>query len=100
MSEAAEIMENGDDYILVDVRTPEEYAAGHIPGAILIPNQTITEAVAEELPDKDQTILVYCRSGSRSQQAAKKLADLGYTNMVEIGGINSWTGDIQTGNQP
>ena len=95
-AEAAELMQQENDYIILDVRTQKEYAEGHIPDAICIPNETIGDAEITALPDKNQFILVYCRSGNRSKQAAQKLADLGYTNIVEFGGINSWTGDVVT----
>lgn len=94
--EAASVMETEEDFLILDVRTPEEFAAGHIPGAINIPNETIG---TEEIPDlsrKDQKILVYCRSGNRSRQACGKLAKLGYTNLLEFGGINTWTGPVVT----
>lgn len=94
MEEAKVIIEEEKGYIIVDVRTPDEFADKHIPNAINIPNETIgTEEIAG-LPDKDQKILVYCRSGNRSKQAAEKLVKLGYTNVVEIGGINDWKGEI------
>ena len=94
MEEAKIIMDEEKGYIILDVRTPDEFADKHIPNAINIPNETIgTEEIAG-LPDKDQKILVYCRSGNRSKQAAEKLVKLGYTNVVEIGGINDWTGEI------
>ena len=79
------------------VEVPEEFADKHIPGAVNIPNETITAEEIPELPDKDQLILVYCRSGNRSKQASKKLAALGYTNVVEFGGINSWPGETVSG---
>ena len=94
MNEAVEMMETEKDYIILDVRTIEEYEEGHIPGAICVPNETIGENVIEELPDKGQVILVYCRSGNRSKQAATKLAEQGYTNIYEFGGIIDWTGEI------
>lgn len=95
MEEAKIIMDEEKGYIIVDVRTPDEFADKHIPNAINIPNETIgTEEIAG-LPDKDQKILVYCRSGNRSKQAAEKLVKIGYTNVVEIGGINDWTGEIE-----
>ena len=97
--EAARRMKEETDFILLDVRTQEEYAQAHIPGAICIPNETIGEEAPPELPDKAQLILVYCRSGNRSRQAAGKLAKLGYTNIVEFGGINSWTGETVSGNE-
>ena len=93
-TEAVSLMEKETDYILLDVRRPDEYAQGHIPGAINIANETIGTTAPSELPRKDQLILIYCRSGNRSKQAAAKLAALGYTNIVEFGGINSWTGEI------
>ena len=97
--EAARRMKEETDFILLDVRTQEEYAQTHIPGAICIPNETIGEDAPPELPDKAQLILVYCRSGNRSRQAAGKLAKLGYTNVVEFGGINSWSGETVSGNE-
>ena len=97
--EAAAMMEEETDYIILDVRTQEEYEAAHIPGAICIPNETIGTGDIPELPDKDQLILVYCRSGNRSKQASEKLAKQGYTNIVEFGGINSWTGEIVSGSE-
>lgn len=90
---AAQLMEDYDDEIVLDVRTPEEYAEAHIPGAINVPNEKIGEEPIAELPDKDQIILVYCRSGNRSKEAAQKLADQGYTNVIEFGGINDWHGE-------
>ncbi|MDO4740691.1 MAG: rhodanese-like domain-containing protein [Eubacteriales bacterium] len=96
MPEAVEMMAQEKDYIILDVRTEEEFAAGHIPGAVLLPNETIGDEPPEELPDKEQLILVYCRSGNRSKQASEKLVGLGYRNIVEFGGINSWPGEIVT----
>ena len=95
--EAAALMDTEDNYIILDVRTETEYAEGHIPNAVCIPNETIGTSEISELPDKQQLILVYCRSGNRSKQAASKLAALGYTNVVEFGGINNWTGDTVSG---
>ena len=92
--EAAQLMQEETGFVLLDVRTQEEYASGHIPGAICISNETIGSEEIPELPDKDQLILVYCRSGNRSKQASQKLAEQGYTNVVEFGGINGWTGEI------
>ena len=80
--------------VIVDVRTKGEYEAGHIPGAILIPNESITDRKPEHLPDMNQVILVYCRSGNRSKQAAQKLANMGYKKVYEFGGINTWNGKI------
>ena len=94
--EAVQVMAQEKDYIILDVRTQPEYDAGHIPGAILIPNETIGAQAPSELPDKNQLILVYCRSGNRSKQASEKLVKLGYSNIVEFGGINSWKGEIVT----
>ena len=94
--EAVNIMQTEENYVILDVRTAQECASGHIPGAALLPNETIGTEDILLLPDKDQLILVYCRSGNRSKQAAEKLAQLGYTNIVEFGGINSWTGKIVT----
>ena len=92
-ADAAALMESASDYILLDVRTQAEYDQGHIPGAVCIPNETIGTEEIPALPDKDQLILVYCRSGNRSKQAAQKLAEQGYTNIVEFGGILSWPGE-------
>lgn len=94
--EAVNIMQTEENYVILDVRTAQEFASGHIPGAVLLPNETIGTEDIPLLPDQDQLILVYCRSGNRSKQAAEKLAQLGYTNIVEFGGINSWTGEIVT----
>lgn len=94
--EAKQMMQQDDGHVIVDVRRPDEFAAGHIPGAICIPNETIGSDQPEELPDLAQVILVYCRSGNRSKQAAQKLADLGYTNVYEFGGIITWPGEIVT----
>ena len=97
MDEAITMMEEESGYIILDVRTPEEFAERHIPGAINIPNETISTEEIPELPNKDQLILVYCRSGNRSKQASEKLVALGYTNIVEFGGINDWPGKTVTG---
>ena len=93
MDEAVTMMAEETDYIILDVRTPEEFAEKHIPNAINVPNETIGENEIPELPRKDQLILVYCRSGNRSKQASEKLVKLGYTNIYEFGGINDWTGE-------
>ncbi len=93
MEEAVVMMEEESGYIILDVRTPEEFEEKHIPGAVNIPNETINTEEIPDLPDKEQLILVYCRSGNRSKQASEKLADLGYTNIVEFGGINDWEGE-------
>lgn len=94
MDEAIALMEEESEYIILDVRTPEEFFQKHIPGAINIPNETIGTEEIPELPHKEQLILVYCRSGNRSKQASEKLAALGYTNIVEFGGIIDWPGEV------
>jgi len=96
MTDAVTMMEEETGYLILDVRTPEEFAEKHIPGAINVPNEVIGTEEVPELPDKDQLILVYCRSGNRSKQASEKLAALGYTNIVEFGGINDWPGETVT----
>ena len=93
--EAARMMKIERDYIILDVRTAEEFADGHIPGAVNIPNEEIGTAEIAKLPNKSQLILVYCKSGRRSKLAAEKLAKLGYTNIVEFGGILDWKGEIE-----
>lgn len=93
MEEAVSIMEDESGYIILDVRTPEEFGEKHIPGAVNIPNEAIGTEEIFQLPDKEQLILVYCRSGNRSKQASGKLVALGYTNIVEFGGINDWPGE-------
>ena len=93
--EAKQIMDNEEGYFILDVRTQEEYDASHIPGAILIPYTQIEEKVDEMLPDKDQLILVYCRSGRRSKIAAEALVELGYTNIKEFGGIIDWPYEVE-----
>lgn len=98
MEEAITMMEE-ETGIILDVRTAQEYSEKHIPGAINIANESIGTEDIPELPDKDQLILVYCRSGNRSKQAAEKLVKLGYTNIIEIGGINSWPGETVTGDK-
>lgn len=94
--EASKMMELDDGHIIVDVRRQDEYDEGHIPGAICIPNESIGCDSPEDLPDYDQIILIYCRSGRRSKEAAGKLAGMGYTNIYEFGGILDWMGDIVT----
>ena len=95
---AKEMMTRDDGHVIVDVRRQDEYDAGHIPGAILIPNESIGTEQPKELPDLDQIILIYCRSGNRSKQASDKLIRMGYTNIYDFGGINTWTGEIVSGN--
>lgn len=94
MDEAKTLMEKEEGYILLDVRTKGEYESGYIPGAINIPLSDIDEKIISFLPDKSQMILVYCRSGNRSREASDKLSKLGYSNVLEIGGINAWKGEI------
>ena len=93
MDEAVTMMAQETDYIILDVRRPDEFAAGHIPNAINVPNESIGTSDIPELPDKDQLIMVYCRSGRRSKEASEKLVKLGYTNIVEFGGIIDWKGE-------
>lgn len=93
--EAKERMDKDDQIIILDVRTEEEYHEGHIPQAMVIPNEMISTEPLEELPDKDQEILVYCRSGNRSAQAAKKLIKAGYTQVYDFGGMNDWPFDTE-----
>ena len=95
MDEAVALMEQETGYIILDVRRPDEYAAGHISNAVNVANESIGVDEIPELPSKDQLILVYCRSGRRSKEAAEKLVALGYTNVVEFGGILDWTGEIE-----
>ena len=95
MEDAKQIFQEKGDYLIVDVRRADEFAEGHIPGAINIANEDILSAEPAELPDKDQVIYVYCRSGNRSKQASAKLAAMGYTNIVECGGILDWTGEVE-----
>ena len=93
---AKEMMQADDGHIIVDVRRQDEYDSGHIPGSILIPNESIGTEQPKELPDLDQIILIYCRSGRHSKEASQKLADMGYTHIYEFGGIIDWTGEIVT----
>ena len=95
MDEAVNMMAQETGYIILDVRRPDEYADGHIPNAINVPNESIGTDEIPELPDKDQLIMVYCRSGRRSKEASEKLVKLGYTNIVEFGGILDWKGEIE-----
>ncbi len=94
--EAKKKMDEGESDVLLDVRTQSEYNEGHIPGAILIPDTEIKDRAEKELADKDAVILVYCRSGRRSKLAAQALADLGYTNIYEFGGIVDWPHETTT----
>ena len=93
-AEARALMDSESGYIIIDARTQEEYDQGHIPGAILIPEYEIADRAENELSDKNQLILVYCRSGRRSKIAAEELVKLGYTNVKEFGGIIDWEYDI------
>ena len=95
--EAADMMRKETDYIILDVRRADEYSLEHIKGAINVPNESIGDSEIPELPRKDQLILVYCRSGRRSKEAAEKLCKLGYTNIVEFGGILDWNGETVKG---
>ena len=96
-AEAKALMDSESGYIIIDVRTQEEYDQGHIPGAIMIPEYEIADRAEKELPDKNQLILVYCRSGRRSKNAASELEALGYTNIKEFGGIIDWEYGTVTG---
>ena len=93
-AEAKALVDSESGYIIIDARTQSEYDEGHIPGAILIPEYEIAERAEKELPDKNQLILVYCRSGRRSKIAAEELVKLGYTNVKELGGIIDWKYEI------
>jgi len=93
MDEAIKMMETEENYIILDVRTKEEFDEKHIPGAINIANEVIHQDQSKNLPDKDQLIFVYCRSGNRSKQASEKLVKQGYTNVYEFGGIIDWPGE-------
>ena len=97
MDEAVAMMEQESGYVILDVRTPAEFAEKHIPNAINVPNETIGTDEISQLPNKDQLIMVYCRSGRRSKEAAEKLVKLGYTNIVEFGGILDWKGETVSG---
>ncbi|WP_314110360.1 rhodanese-like domain-containing protein [uncultured Solobacterium sp.] len=93
--EAQQMIEDNKDALILDVRTAAEYESGHIPNAVNLSNEDIQAGKVDSLKDKSQLIMVYCRSGNRSRQAAQKLAELGYTNVVDFGGIQSWQGDIE-----
>lgn len=95
MDEAKEIFRTPGEYIILDVRRADEFAEGHVPGAINVANENISDKAPAELPDKSQIIYVYCRSGRRSKEAAAKLAAIGYTNIIEIGGILDWNGAVE-----
>ncbi len=95
MDKAVEMMETESDYVILDVRRPDEFSQGHIPNAINVANEQIGTQPIPELPDKEQRIFVYCRSGRRSKEAAEKLVKLGYANVVEFGGILDWIGQIE-----
>ena len=97
---AARMMAEDDGHVVVDVRRQDEYESGHIPGAICIPNEDIGTEPPEGLPDKSQVILIYCRSGNRSKQAAEKLGKMGYLRVYEFGGINTWQGETVSGSEP
>ena len=93
---AKSMMETESDFIILDVRTQEEYNEGHIANAVLLPNDQIGDKASDVLPDKDQMILIYCRSGNRSGQALEKLAELGYTQLYDFGGIIDWPYEVVT----
>lgn len=95
MSEGIKRMETDEGFILLDVRRADEFASGHIPGAVNLPNEEIGKAEIPLLPDKNQTIYIYCRSGNRSKLAANKLLSLGYTKLIEFGGILDYTGELE-----
>lgn len=95
--EAKARMDSGEPVIVLDVRTQAEFEEKHIEGALLVPNETIVSEPPAELPDKDAEILIYCRSGNRSRQAAEKLIAMGYTNVYDFGGINNWPYDTVAG---
>ena len=95
MNEAVKMMKDEKNYIILDARRPDEFAEGHIPGAINVPNEEIGTTEIAKLPNKSQLILVYCRSGRRSKEASEKLVKLGYTNIVEFGGILDYKGETQ-----
>ena len=94
-TEAQQMIEDNKDALILDVRTAAEYESGHIPNAVNLSNEDIQAGKVDSLKDKSQLIMVYCRSGNRGRQAAQKLAELGYTNVVDFGGIQSWQGDIE-----
>lgn len=94
-TEAQQMIEDNKDALILDVRTAAEYESGHIPNAVNLSNEDIQAGKVDSLKDKSQLIMVYCRSGNRSRQAAQKLAELGYTNVVDFGGIQSWQGEIE-----
>lgn len=95
IAEAKKLMDTENDYIILDVRTKEEYNEGHIPNALLLPNEEIKNKAESVLKNKNQLILVYCKSGRRSKEASNTLASLGYTNIKEFGGIIDWPYDIE-----
>ena len=95
-AEAMKIMAGDEPYVIVDVRRPDEFAKGHIPGAINVPNEGIADEQPAELPDLDQVLLVHCQTGRRSAAASKKLANIGYTRVLEFGGIMTWKGEVVT----
>ena len=96
MHEAMEIFGKKGDYLILDVREPDEFASGHIPGAVCIPHEQIAEQAEEVIPDKNTVIYVYCRSGRRSKIAAQALADAGYANVIECGSILDYAGELET----
>ncbi len=97
--QAQQAMEQGSDYLLLDVRTPEEFDQAHIPGAVLIPDYEIADRADDDLPDKQRTLYIYCRSGRRSANVALQLVEMGYTNVYDFGGIIDWPFDTVSGAQ-
>lgn len=94
--DALEIIKGDSKAILIDVRTPEEYKTVRIPGSILVPDYEITDKIEKVVPDKNSTVILYCRSGRRSAQAAKELAKMGYTKVLDMGGIMDWPFDTES----
>ena len=93
--DALDVIKGDSEAVLIDVRTPEEFRVVHIPGSVLIPDYEIKDKIAEVVPDKDTTVIIYCRSGNRSRHAAKVLIDMGYTKVFDLGGIIDWPYDTE-----
>ncbi len=93
--DAVDVIKGDSEAVLIDVRTPEEFRVVHIPGSVLIPDYEIKDKIAEVVPDKDTTVIIYCRSGNRSRHAAKVLIDMGYTKVFDLGGIIDWPYDTE-----
>lgn len=94
-SEVKQKLDNKEDVVIIDVRTEEEYRTGHLPGSILIPVDRLSKNITNKVPDKDEEIIVYCRSGNRSRTAWKTLTQMGYTNVYDMGGINKWPYSVE-----